>query len=251
MNRKIRVGIDINEVLRARWLQFDRFYVQEFGDDGAPKPQPYCYDFFKTYRWNDTVEKVKELKEPEDMAKYDDVNPLHYQVDDKIGEAPVDAFLFKKEEEIKLTAKEVYNRFMYEDYCFEIHAGATMMYRGMDLDLKNFLLKYDKTAKFIVTSVENHFSIPPTLFFLSKITSRFNEYKFVNEAHQMWDDVDVLITSDPEILNMGTPWGRKLIKVKRPYNENIKAGSLEILQINDLMNNKEFEKIIKYKNKKK
>ncbi len=243
------MGIDINEVLRARWLQFDRFYAQEFGEDGAPKPQPYCYDFFKTYRWNDTVEKVKELKEPEEMAKYDNASPTTYQVDEKTGEAPVDAFLFKKEEEIKLTAKEVYNRFMFEDYCFEIHASATMMYKGMDLHLKNFLLKYDKTAKFVVTSIENPFSIPPTLFFLSKITSRFKEYKFVEEGHQMWDDVDVLITSDPEILKMGTPWGRKLIKVKRPYNEDIKAGSLEILQINDLIDNKEFEKIIKYKNK--
>jgi hypothetical protein len=65
----------------------------------------------------------------------------------------------------------------------------------------------------------------------------------------MWNDIDVLITSDPELLQLGTPWGRKLIKVKRPYNENIKAGSLEILQINELIDNKEFEKIIKYKNK--
>lgn len=247
MRRKIRVGIDINEVLRAKWLQFDRFYAQEFGEDGIPKPDPYCYDFFKTYRWVNTVEKVKELKEPEEMPE--DINPTHYQIDEKTGEADADSFLFKKEKEIELTARDVFDRFMYEDYCFEIHASAPMMYRGMDLHLKNFYYQYHKHADFTVMSVENVFTIPPTLFFLSKITSRFDKYKFVEQSHQMWDDVDVLITSDPELLKMGTPWGRHLIKVKRPYNENIKAGSLEILQINDLINNKEFEKLIKYKNK--
>jgi hypothetical protein len=65
----------------------------------------------------------------------------------------------------------------------------------------------------------------------------------------MWRDVDVLITTDPEILNVGTPWGKKLIKLKRPYNENIYTGFLEVLQIADLIDNKYFEKIIKYKNK--
>lgn len=244
MSKKIRVGIDIDEVLRAKWLQFDRFYAQEFGEVHAAN---YVYDYFKEYPWKDTVEKIQELKEPEDMKKYDDVNPLHYQVDEKTGEAPVDAFILKKEEEIKLTAKEVYNRFMYEDYLFEIHAAATMMYKGMDLHVNNFLEKYQKSADFTVMSVENKFSIPPTLFFLSKITCRFKNYRFVNEAHQMWDDIDILITSDPEILKLGTPWGRKLIKINRPYNENIKTGSLEVLQINDLIDNKEFEKIIKYK----
>jgi hypothetical protein len=244
MSKKIRIGIDVNEVLRAKWLQFDRFYAQEFGEDHAAK---YVYDYFKEYPWKDTVEKIQELKEPEDMKKYDDVNPLHYQVDEKTGEAPVDAFILKKEEEIKLTAREVYNRFLYEDYLFEIHAAATMMYKGMDLHVNNFLEKYQKFAEFTVMSVENKFSIPPTLFFLSKITSRFKNYRFVDEAHQMWDDIDILITSDPEILRLGTPWGRKLIKINRPYNENIKTGSLEVLQINDLTNNKEFEKIIKYK----
>lgn len=247
MHKKIRIGIDINEVLRARWLQFDRFYVQEFGEEGVPKEQPYVYDFFKHYQWKDTVEKIKELKEPEDMP--DNINPTHYQADEKTGEVDADAFLFKKEKEIELTARDVYDRFMYEDFAFEIFGSATMMYKGMDLHLKNFLYKYNKFADFTIMSVENVFTIPPTLFFLSKITSRFKNYKFVEESHQMWDDIDILITSDPELLKMGTPWGRKLIKVKRPYNEDIKAGSLEILQINDLIDNKEFEKIIKYKNK--
>jgi len=244
MSKKLRVGIDVNEVLRARWLQFDRFYVQEFGNKEKEIAVKYAYDFFNEYAWEDRVEEQKELKEPDEMP--DDINPVSYQVDEK-GEADADAFIFKKTEKITLTAKEVYNRFMYEDYLFELHGAAPKMYPQLDLDVNNFLQKYENTVDFTVISVENRFSIPPTLFFLSKISSRFRNYKFVNKSVEMWNEVDVLITTDPEILKLGTPWGKKLIKLTRPYNEKINAGSLKVLQVAELIDNKNFEKIIKYK----
>jgi len=244
MSKKLRVGIDVNEVLRARWLQFDRFYVQEFGNKEKEIAVKYAYDFFNEYAWEDRVEEQKELKEPDEMP--DDINPVSYQVDEK-GEADADVFIFKKTEKITLTAKEVYNRFMYEDYLFELHGAAPKMYPQLDLDVNNFLQKYENTVDFTVISVENRFSIPPTLFFLSKISSRFRNYKFVNKSVEMWNEVDVLITTDPEILKLGTPWGKKLIKLTRPYNEKINAGSLKVLQVAELIDNKNFEKIIKYK----
>lgn len=243
---KLKIGIDVNEVLRARWLQFDRFYAQEFGDEETDMTAKYVYDFFNDYVWEDSVEKVKEMREPEDTPE--DINPIDYQIDDN-GEAPADFMIFKPEDEIKLTAKEVYNRFMYEDFLFELHGAAPKMYPQLDLHVNNFLQKYEDTANFTVMSVENRFSIPPTLFFLSKISARFKNYKFVDKAIDMWKEVDVLITTDPEILKLGVPWGKKLVKLTRPYNENMKAGSLEVLQIADLIGDKSFEKIIKYKNK--
>ena len=243
---KLKIGIVVDEILRAKWLQFDRFYAQEFGEENISKKQPYIYDFFKDYPWKDIVKIVKELKEPEKMP--DDINPVHYQVD-KDGDADADTFLFKKEEKIKLTAREVYNRFMYEDFLFEIHGAAPKMYPQLDLDVNNFLQKYDNTVNFSILSVENRFSIPPTLFFLSKISARFRNYVFVDKAIDMWKEVNILITTDPEILKLGAPWGKKLVKLKRPYNENIKAGSLEVLQIVDLIENQDFQKLIKYKTK--
>jgi hypothetical protein len=243
---KLKVGIVVDEILRAKWLQFDRFYAQEFGEEGIPEQQPYVYDFFKGYQWKDVVEEIQEMREPEDTPE--NINPIDYQVDEK-GEAPADFMLFKPKEKVSLTARQVYNRFMYEDFLFELHGAAPKMYPQLDLDVNNFLLKYDETADFSILSVENRFSIPPTLFFLSKISTRFRTYRFVEKAVDMWKEVDVLITTDPEIIQLGAPWGKKLIKLKRPYNENLKSGSIEVLQIADLIDNKDFEKIIKYKTK--
>lgn len=243
INKK-NVGIDIDEILRAKWLQFDKYYVEEFGLDGVPKEQEYVYDFFNNYKFNDVEEIIKELKEPEDIPE--NISPLEYQLNDK-NEAPADFLLFKKENKIKLTSKEVYNRFMYEDYLFEIHGSAPMMYRNMDVDVNKFYDKYCDTVNFTLFSVENRFSIPPTLFFLSKIKSRFENIRFVKKSIEMWNNIDILITTDPEILKLETPWFKKLIKVKRPYNEKFNSYSMEILQIAELIENKDFEKIIKYK----
>jgi hypothetical protein len=242
MSKKLKIGIDVNEILRARWLQFDRFYVQEFGEEGAPKEQPYVYDFFGKYKWSGTTEVIKELKEPEDFPE--DINPLDYQHNEKLGEAPADFALFKTPEEVHLTAKEVYNRFMYEDFLFEIFGSAPMMYKDMDLHVNKFYEKYKNTVDFVIVSKENIFSIPSTLFFLSKIRSRFGNYRFVETNEEMWEGLDILITTDPELLD-GSPI--RTIKLKRPYNEkNFNGIITPILQINDLIDNGEFEKIIDY-----
>jgi hypothetical protein len=79
------------------------------------------------------------------------------------------------------------------------------------------------------------------------VTSRFKNYCFVEKASEMWKHVDILITTDPEILESDIPWGKKLIKINRPYNEKIKAGSLMVTHFVDLIDNQKFEKIIKYK----
>lgn len=240
-NKKLNVGIDINEVLRARWLQFDKFYVEEFGEEGVPE-NPYVYDFFKEYKWEDKVEEIKILNE--DLPN--NINPMDYLVD-KTGEAPIDYLAFKTEKK-EYKAKDVYDRFMFEDFVYEIHGSAPVLYRQLDLHVEKFYKKYMKYVDFTIVSKENWFTIPSTLFFLSKITSRFKNYKFVQSNEEMWDGIDILITTDPEILDGGTPEDKKVIKLLRPYNVNCQTGSIneEIHQINDLNGNEIFEKIIGY-----
>lgn len=243
---KIKIGIEIDEILRAKWLQFDRYYVQEFGEEGVPEKQPYCFNFFENYKWHDVEETNKILKEPEDIPN--DINPIYYQTDNN-GNSIADSFLFEKTESTNLSAKDVYNQFMNKDYRFEIYANAPIMYKQMDLHISEFLFKYKDHAEFTLFSVENTICISSTLFFLSRMSSKFRNYKFIDKSTDIWKDVDIVITSNPELLELGTPWSKKLIKVVRPYNEQYKVGSIDILQIKELIENKDFEKIIKYKNK--
>ena len=240
---KLKIGIDVNEILRARWLQFDRFYVQEFGEEGVPKEQSYVYDFFGKYQWSGITETIKELKEPEDFPE--DINPIDYQIDEKTGEANADFALFKAPQEVHLTPREVYNRFMYEDFLFEVFGSAPMMYKDMDLHVNKFQEKYKDFVDFIVVSKENVFSIPSTLFFLSKIRSRFGNYRFVETNEEIWEGLDYLITTDPELLDDEHKYD--VIKLKRPYNEDcLNSVITPVLQINDLNGNEEFEKLINY-----
>lgn len=237
-SKKLVVGIDINEVFRAKWLQFDRYFVDEFGEDGVSE-NPYTYDLFNNYPWKEVNETINVLKE----ETPDDIHPADYVVDEN-GKSKADDLLFNREN-IHLTPKEAYNRFMYEDFVFEIFARAPQMYRGIDLHAQQFFKKYGKHVEIVLLSKENWFSIPSTLSFLSTMLCRFKNIKFVDESLEMWNGVDVLITTDPEILNGEVPTGCKTIKMTRPYNISCKA-NIEALQVHDLMENPEFQKMIGY-----
>lgn len=240
MNKKV-IGIDINEVLRYRWLQFDRFYVEEFGEEGVPE-MPYVYDYWKEYKWEDKEETTNYLNE----ELPDDISPIDYKVDPETGEAPVDSIAFRKRTTVT-EARDVFKKFMYEDYNFEIHGSAPMMYKGLDQDLEKFYNKFKHQFDFKIVSKENWFTIPPTLFFLSKCMPRIQKYALVATNREIWNEVDILITTDIELL-LHVPYGKKVIKVSRPYNEKIKGKSkIEIFQILDLLESKEFEKLIGYK----
>jgi len=245
--KKIKIGIDIDEVFRAKWLQFDKFYVEEFGEEGTPEDNPYTQDFYNKYEWKGVIEKNKYLKDPEETPEV--INPIDYQVDDS-GESLADPFLFKPEEKEELTAREVYNRFMYEDYLLEIHGSAPLMYKKMELDVDKFIKKYEEYCDFVVLGKENWFSIPPTLFFLSKALMRFKEYRFHENYDDYWsDDIDILITCNPEVIEC-KPNTKKYIKLNRPYNTQNKSGLIgNLLHINDLIESEEFQKIINYEKK--
>ena len=233
------IGIDINEVLRSRSIQFDRFYVQEFGEEGSPpEDDAYKFDLRNEYVWEDGEETTKFLNEelPEDIS------PIDYAIDEKTGEAPVDSMAFKPETKM-VTADEKYKRFMYEDFLFEIHGSAPPIYKGLDKHLELFYKTYKDQFDIRIVSKENWFSIPPTLFFLSKLMPRVNEYKFAETNEEIWNGVDILLTTDPKLLDR--PTEKRVIKITRPYNEKLEA-DFDVLQVIDLVDNADFESLIGY-----
>ncbi len=130
MEKKV-LAIDIDEVIRAKWLQFDRFYATEFGENGIKMPFN-TYDLRNHYDFKDTVDTVNYLNE--DLP--DDISPTEYALDEN-GNAAVDHVAFRKKEE-NVTADQGFNRFLYEDYLVEIFGSSPALYRGLDLHLKEF-----------------------------------------------------------------------------------------------------------------
>ncbi len=242
MKKKIRVGIDVDEVLRAKWAQFDKYYNIEFGEEGIPD-DPYCFDYFENYAWAGIDQMVKEMIEPEDMPQ--DLSPLDYVVDEITGVAPADLVLFKSKRVVK-TAKEVYNTFMYEDYLFEIFGTAPLMYKGLDYHFNLFHKKFVDNVELVIVSNENIYTIPSTLSFLSRMLCRASNFHFTETSEEKWEDVDILISADPEILKKGKSFGKKLVKIIRPFNVNEKSGDIDTIQIFELMANPEFLKMVKF-----
>jgi hypothetical protein len=231
------IGIDINEVLRSRSMQFDRFYAQEFGEEGCPpEDDPYKFDLRNDYVWVDGEETTKFLNE--DLP--DNISPMDYAIDEETGEAPVDSLAFKPETKM-VTADEKYKRFMYEDFLFEIHGSAAPIYKGMDKDVEKFYKQYKNQFEIKIVSKENWFSIPPTLFFLSKLMPRIKHFSFVETNEEIWDSVDILLTTDPELINR--PTDKRVVKITRPYNDELEA-DFDALQVIDLVDNKDFQKLI-------
>jgi hypothetical protein len=244
--KKIRIGIELNEVIRNRYITFDRYYYDEFGNDGIPDDNPYVFNFFTDYKWEDTEEEIKYLKDdvPEELS------PIEYHKDDG-NNKNADDLIFETKKE-KKTAKERFNQFMYVDYCYEIHGTAPLMYSNLNVDLQILFKKYEEIAEFILYSDDNEIAIPSTLFFLSKNNIKFKNIKFYDDLNEAVKEVDFYITANPN-LKVSRLNKRKIIKVLRPFNEEKSKEKHTILQLKEILEendvfSKLFTKKFKLKN---
>lgn len=212
---KLKLGIDIDEVLRAKWLAFDRYYADEFGDEGIKEPFN-TYELMNHYEFKDTEEVTQVVTEEflthEGLSK---LSPKEYVVNEETGRAPVDDFAFNTEKKT-YTAQEMFDKFLYEDYLFEIHGSAPKLYMNADVDLNVFQKRYKDYFDFVFFSKTRKEAIPATLFFLSKMRIECKNIVFAYDNKEIWDQVDWIITTDPsyEI----RPDGKKLVILERPYN---------------------------------
>lgn len=121
--------------------------------------------------------------------------------------------------------KDKYNRFLYEDYAFEVFAEAPVMEKMLDKKLNLWMLSLsdEEDIEFVIANpYEFNASIGFTCFFLSQVATRVREFHFPANSSEIWDTCDVLITADPKLL-AEKPEGKKTVKVNAPYNENSKA----------------------------
>lgn len=136
------------------------------------------------------------------------------------------------------------NRFLYLEAPLEIFGHADQLSDGLMNHFNTFLTEMadDGEHEIILISREVEKSIPSTFFFLSKTGCRATNIKFVTTYAQKWDDVDVLITANPQTLE-SKPSGKISVKVNASYNKNTPS-DYEIESILDFMKDEELRERI-------
>jgi len=213
----MRIGIDINGVLRDTIGKFEQLYEKHLIDKEEDQflGQTYELDL------SGNTELIESSTDVFEYKKISEVNSLDL----------FSHFAFQSKEEL-------FN-FMYEEYAMELfgHAPSTEMTTFNILNDLYHELR-DENELLIVSS-EIGKSKPSSLFFLSKFGCLLEKIVFFGEItkNNMWNQVDILLTSDPNLL-LEKQVGKIVVKYNTIYNKHIQTD----LEINYLS---EFAEIIK------
>jgi len=131
------------------------------------------------------------------------------------------------------TDKELFS-FLYEEFPMEIFGHAQSSEYSSFNDLNDFYIQLRDLHDILVVSDEIGKSKPASLFFLSKFGCLVEKVKFYSNStiNSMWDEIDVLLTSNPDLL-LNYPNNKIIIKYNTEYNKEIKS-EFEISSIKEL-----------------
>ena len=126
-------------------------------------------------------------------------------------------------------SRKEYEKFLYEDFVFEIFAEASACEKTLDKKLNLWLIEQennddleDELKVAITNPMEFNASIGYTYFFLSKMATRVREIFLPADSSEIWERSDVLVTADPKLLQ-NKPEGKTVIKIENDYNKNLEA----------------------------
>jgi uncharacterized C2H2 Zn-finger protein len=125
-----------------------------------------------------------------------------------------DHFSFENEDELY--------SFLYEEFPMEIFGHAQSTEYTTFNDLNEIYLNLRDNNDLTIVSDEMGKSKPASLFFLSKFGCLLEKVKFYsnNTINSMWDEIDVLLTSNPTLL-LECPSNKFIIKYETEYNKHI------------------------------
>jgi hypothetical protein len=213
----MKIGIDVNGVLRNTILKFDLVYQKNLIEK---KNQEFSGQTFKL----DVSGNTSPIELEDDNFNYE-----------KITEVTtldlINHYSFKSEEELF--------SFLYEDFAMEIfgHAPSTEMTTFNVLN--DIYFEFRDQFDLLIVSNEIGRSKPSTLFFLSKFGCLLEKVIFYSELTKknMWNEVNILLTSNPDLL-LNKPEDKIVVKYNTNYNKQIES-KYEITSIS------EFSEIIK------
>jgi hypothetical protein len=193
----MRIGIEINGVLRDTIGKFTQLYEKHLIDEVESNNTTYLMDLSGNTE-------VALLEESFKYEKLSDVTSLNL----------LDHFSFPSKDELY--------SFMYEEYTMELfgHAPSTemMTFNILNDIYHNLRDKYD----LMIVSDEIGRSKPSSLFFLSKFGCLLEKVFFYSEVtkNDMWNNVDILLTANPNLL-LNHPNNKTVIKYNTSYNGDI------------------------------
>lgn len=213
----MKIGIDVNGVLRDTILKFDLVYQKNLIEK---KDEEFLGQTFEL----DVSGNTSPVELEDDNFNYEKISEVttldlrnHYS--------------FKSEEELF--------SFLYEDFAMEIfgHAPSTEMTTFNVLN--DIYFEFRDQFDLLIVSNEIGRSKPSTLFFLSKFGCLLEKVIFYSELTKkdMWSEVDILLTSNPDLL-LNKPEDKIVVKYNTNYNKQIES-KYEITSIS------EFSEIIK------
>ena len=132
------------------------------------------------------------------------------------------------QEIFKFDSKQEYQKFLYEEYVFEIFAEANACKKQLDKKLNLWLIEQDHSdlPEKLDVALSNPFefnaSIGYTYFFISKMATRIRNAFFPSDSMEIWDRSDVVVTAEPKLLN-SKPEGKIAIKIETSYNQQSPA----------------------------
>ena len=194
----MRIGIEMNGVLRDTLLKFRQLY-EKFNIDLMPE--------------------LEEGQEP--VFKYEVIEPI-------------DSLDLLKH--FTFPSKDEFYSFMYEEHPMEIFGHSPSVEMSTMNDLNEFYYEMRDNHDILIVSDEIGKSKPASLFFLSKFGCLVEKVKFYSEStiDSMWSEIDVLLTANPNLL-LNYPKDKKIIKFETEYNKQVDS-DLTITTLKELKN---------------
>ena len=212
----MRIGLDINGVLRDTNLKFTQLYEKhlvESDDENLDTTYELSFSGDSEEVSGITKTTIKDDFKYEILSDINTNNLLNH-------------FTFPSNDDLF--------SFMYEEYTMELfgHAPST------ELNTFNLLndFYYDNRDNFDIKIISNEIgkSKPASLFFLSKFGCLIESVIFYSEITKsnMWSSIDILLTANPDLI-LDPPKGKVVIKYNTNYNKEIKS-DFEISSLSEL-----------------
>lgn len=212
----MKIGLSIDGVLRNLLGQIEETHKKYFFDENKEPIKVEDYDFEK---WLTFPEEEVTQGEIEFDVNFNETDFLESENNINV---------------IKKKTKTNLKEFLYEKCTVEIFGYADEVISSAVETLNQLILK-NPEHEFILLSREGGLSVPSTLFFLAKTKSICQNIKFVNEYSKVWDNIDIMVTDHPNIINT-KPKNKSLIIVNKDYNKNFIDFDYRINSIKELDN---------------